>query len=161
MGSNTLWAGTALMSLLLVLAWLPPKEALTPSRGTLLLLGVAGGIVSVLAFTALRWSAPELHVAAYPTAAAFLALFFSPPAALVAALMALAAVVWADPQGAAPATAVLGVAVASAMLWRLLAARTGVPPWAAVVGLTFTLPLAVALGLWAGSGGADTPTALP
>ena len=161
MGSNTLWAGTALMSLLLVLAWLPPKEALTPSRSTLLLLGVAGGIVSVLAFTALRWSAPELHVAAYPTAAAFLALFFSPPAALVAALMALAAVVWADPQGAAPATAVLGVAVASAMLWRLLAARTGVPPWAAVVGLTLTLPLAVALGLWAGSGGADTPTALP
>ena len=65
MGSNTLWAGTALMSLLLVLAWLPPKEALTPSRGTLLLLGVAGGLVSVLSFFSRYGDHRELH--AVPT----------------------------------------------------------------------------------------------
>ena len=161
MGNNALLAGTAVMSLLLVLAWLPPKEALTPSRSTLLLLGVAGGIVSVLAFAALRWNAPELRVAAYPTAASFLALFFGAPAAIVTALMALAAVVWADPQSALPATVVLGMAVTSGMLWRMVVARSGVPPWAAVVGLTLTLPLAVAIGLWASSGGADALLPLP
>ena len=58
MGNNTLLAATALMSLLLVLAWLPPRESLHPSRRTLLLLGLAGGLVSWISFEALRWNAP-------------------------------------------------------------------------------------------------------
>ena len=85
MGNNTLLAGATLMLLLLVPVWLSPQESLHPSRRTLILLGVAGGLVSIAAFEALRWNAPELHIVAYPTATAFMALFFGVPAAAITA----------------------------------------------------------------------------
>ena len=66
MGNNTLLAGAALMLLLLVPIWLSPQESLQPSGRTLILLGVAGGLVSIGAFEALRWNAPKLHIVAYP-----------------------------------------------------------------------------------------------
>ena len=76
MGNNTLLAGTALMLLLLLLVpvWLSPRESLNPSRRTLILLGVAGGLVSIAAFEALRWNAPKLHIVAYPAVNSFLAI---------------------------------------------------------------------------------------
>ena len=161
MGNNTLLAATALMSLLLVLAWLPPRESLHPSRRTLLLLGLAGGLVSWISFEALRWNAPELRVVAYPTVAAFLALFFRFPAAIIAALIALVAAVRTDISDAAPAVAVLGVSVATGLLWRHVGARLQVPKWAALIGLTLTLPLAVSGSLWATDGASDMARSLP
>ena len=74
MGNNTLLAGTALMLLLLVPVWLSPQESLHPSRRTLILLGVAGGLVSIAAFEALRWNAPKLHIVAYPAVNSFFAI---------------------------------------------------------------------------------------
>ena len=161
MGNNTLLAATALMSLLLVLAWLPPRESLHPSRRTLLLLGLAGGLVSWISFEALRWNAPELRVVAYPTVAAFLALFFRFPAAIIAALIALVAAVRTDMSDAVPAVAVLGVSVATGLLWRHVGARLQVPKWAALIGLTLTLPLAVSGSLWATDGASDMARSLP
>ena len=74
MGNNTLLAGAALMLLLLVPIWLSPQESLQPSRRTLILLGVAGGLVSIGAFEALRWNAPKLHIVAYPAVNSFFAI---------------------------------------------------------------------------------------
>ena len=73
MGNNTLLAGAALM-LLLVPIWLSPQESLQPSRRTLSLPGVAGGLVSIGAFEALRWNAPKLHIVAYPAVNSFFAI---------------------------------------------------------------------------------------
>ncbi|KRB28690.1 EAL domain-containing protein [Acidovorax sp. Root70] len=151
MGNNTLLAGTAVMLLLLVLVWLSPQESLRPSRRTLILLGVAGGVASIAAFEALRWNAPELNIVAYPTATAFLALFFGVPAAAITALLTLQATLWADTSAAWPATTVLGSALASGWGWRTLGARWRWPEWAPLVGLTITLPLAVSLAMWATS----------
>ncbi|MBU0746349.1 MAG: EAL domain-containing protein [Gammaproteobacteria bacterium] len=148
MGNNTLLAGTALMSLLLVLSWLPPNELLHPSRRTSLWVGLAGGIVSVVAFEALQWNAPELRVVAYPTATAFIALFFGGPTAIVAALFAFAAVLRTGASAAVPAIAVLGVAIALGCMWRIGGKRKRFPDWARLAGLTLTLPLAVAACLW-------------
>ncbi|MBD9391381.1 EAL domain-containing protein [Acidovorax sp. ACV01] len=161
MGNNTLLAATALMSLLLLLAWLPPHESLHPSRRTLLLLGLAGGLVSWISFEALRWNAPELRVVAYPTAAAFLALFFRVPAAIVTALIALVAALSADVSDVVPASAVLAAAVATGVLWRKVGHRLHVPKWAALIGLTLTLPLAVAGCLWAAGSAPDLTRNLP
>ena len=151
MGNNTLLAATALMALLLVLAGLPPRQALHPSRRTLLLVGLAGGLVSVASFEALHWGAPELQVVAYPTAAAFIALFFGVPAALLTSAIALLAVLRIDNSTAVPAVAVLVSAVATGQLWRLAGeqALLRARPWATTAGLTLTLPLAVAATLWA------------
>ena len=143
MGNNTLLAGTAVMLLLLVPVWLSPQESLHPSRRTLILLGVAGGVVSIAAFEALRWNAPELHIVAYPTATAFVALFFGVPAAAITALLTLQATLWADTSAAWPATTVLGSALVAAWGWRTLGARWRWPEWAPLAGLTITLPLAV------------------
>lgn len=154
MGNNTLLAGTALMLLLLVLAWLPPQESLHPSPRTLLLLGLSGGLVSAASFEALQWNAPELSVVAYPTAAAFIALFFGAAAAMLTALIALLAVLRADFSAALPAVAVLGTAVVSGLLWRQ--AEPHMPwrrrEWASLAGLTLTLPFTVAASLWATAG---------
>ena len=137
------------MLLLLVLSWLPPKELLHPSRRTSLWVGLAGGIVSVAAFEALQWNAPELRVVAYPTAAAFIALFFGGASAILAALFAFAAVLRTGASAAVPAIAVLGVAIALGLMWRLGGERKRIPDWARLAGLTLTLPLAVAACLWA------------
>ena len=151
MGNNSLLAGTALMALLVVLAGLPPRESLHPSRRTQLLLGLAGGLVSVLAFEALQWDAPELRVVAYPTAAAFIALYFGAPAAILTAAIALLSVLRADISALLPAIAVLGSAVGAGLLWRLAGIRTrlGRREWAPLAGLVLTLPLTVAITLWA------------
>lgn len=163
MGNNTLLAGTALMLLLLVLAWLPPQESLHPSPRTSLLLGLAGGVVSVASFEALQWNAPELRVVAYPTAAAFLALYFGAAAATLAALIALLAVLRVDPSAAIAAVAVLGTAVATGLLWRLCEQhlRLRNKEWGVLAGLTLTLPLSVAASLWAASGAAGAASSLP
>lgn len=139
------------MALLLVLAGLPPREALHPSRRTLLLLGLCGGLVSVASFEALQWNAPELQVVAYPTAAAFVALYFGIPAALLTAAIALLAVLRVDTSAAAPAMAVLGSALAVGQLWRLASEQALLRPrpWAAMAGLSLTLPVAIAAALWA------------
>ena len=163
MGNNTLLAGTALMLLLLVLAWLPPQESLHPSPRTALLLGLAGGVVSVASFQALQWNAPELRVVAYPTAAAFLALCFGAVPATLAALIALLAVLRADPSAAIAAVAVLGTAVATGLLWRLCEQhlRLRNKEWVVLAGLTLTLPLSVAASLWAAWGAAGAASGLP
>ncbi|TWG38123.1 diguanylate cyclase/phosphodiesterase with PAS/PAC sensor(s) [Acidovorax delafieldii] len=145
MGNNTLLAGTALMLLLLVPVWLSPQESLHPSRRTLILLGVAGGLVSIAAFEALRWNAPELHIVAYPTATAFVALFFGVPAAAITAVLALQAALWTDTSAVWPATTVLGGALATGWAWRSLSQRWAWPDWAPLAGLTLTLPLVVSL----------------
>ncbi|CAN7297103.1 EAL domain-containing protein [Acidovorax delafieldii] len=145
MGNNTLLAGTALMLLLLVPVWLSPQESLHPSRRTLILLGVAGGLVSIAAFEALRWNAPELHIVAYPTATAFVALFFGVPAAAITAVLALQAALWTDTSAVWPATTVLGGALATGWAWRSLGQRWAWPDWAPLAGLTLTLPLVVSL----------------
>ncbi|KRA14081.1 EAL domain-containing protein [Acidovorax sp. Root568] len=145
MGNNTLLAGTALMLLLLVPVWLSPQESLHPSRRTLILLGVAGGLVSIAAFEALRWNAPELHIVAYPTATAFVALFFGVPAAAITAVLALQAALWTDTSAVWPATTVLGGALATGWAWRRLGQRWAWPDWAPLAGLTLTLPLVVSL----------------
>ena len=147
MGNNTLLAGTALMLLLLVPVWLPPQESLHPSRRTLILLGVAGGLVSIAAFEALRWNAPELRIVAYPTATAFIALFFGVPAAAITALLTLQAALWTDTSTAWPATTVLGSALATGWGWRSLGRRWAWPDWAPLAGLTLTLPLVVSLAM--------------
>ena len=143
------------MLLLLVLSWLPAKDFLLPSRRTLLWVGLAGGVVSVAAFEALQWNAPELGVVAYPTVAAFIALFFGGQAAIVAALFALAAVLRTSAVAAVPAIAVLSVAVGLGLMWRMGAQRQRMPDWAPLAGLTLTLPLAVAVCLWAMDGATD------
>lgn len=162
MGNNTLLAGTALMALLLVLAWLPPREALHPSCKTQVLLGLSGGLVSVASFEALQWSAPELQVVAYPTAAAFVSLFFGLLAGGLTAAIALAAVLRVDSAAALPAMAVLGAALAVAQLWRLADKRVlrHAPPWTATVSLALTLPLAVAAAHWASRSGRGGGAAL-
>ena len=137
------------MLLVLVLFWLPPKDLLQPSRSTSLWVGLAGGFVSVAAFEALQWNAPELRVVAYPTATAFIALFFGGPAAIVAALFAFAAVLRTGASAAVPAIAVLGVAIALGLMWRIGGERKRIPDWVRLAGLTLTLPLAVAGCLWA------------
>ncbi len=147
MGNNTLLAGTALMLLLLVPVWLSPQESLHPSRRTLILLGVAGGLVSIAAFEALRWNAPELRIVAYPTATAFIALFFGVPAAAITALLTLQAALWTDTSTAWPATTVLGSALATGWGWRSLGRRRAWPDWAPLAGLTLTLPLVVSLAM--------------
>lgn len=149
MGNNTLLAGTALMLLLLVPVWLSPQESLHPSRRTLILLGVTGGLVSIAAFEALRWNAPELHIVAYPTATAFMALFYGVPAAAITALLALQASLWTDTSTAWPATTVLGGALATGWGWRILGRRWAWPDWAPLAGLTLTLPLVVSLAMGA------------
>ncbi|MDD2180161.1 EAL domain-containing protein [Acidovorax sp. D2M1] len=160
MGNNTLLAGTAVMLLLLVPVWLSPQESLHPSRRTLILLGVAGGIVSIAAFQALRWNAPELNIVAYPTATAFMALFFGVPAAAITALLTLQAALWTDTSVAWPAIAVLGSALAAGWGWRKLGARWRWAEWAPLAGLTITLPLAVSLAMWAASTGAESASNL-
>ena len=149
MGNNTLLAGATLMLLLLVPVWLSPQESLRPSRRTLILLGVAGGLVSIAAFKALRWNAPELHIVAYPTATAFMALFYGVPAAAITALLALQASLWTDTSTAWPATTVLGGALATGWGWRRLGRRWAWPDWAPLAGLTLTLPLVVSLAMGA------------
>ena len=149
MGNNTLLAGATLMLLLLVPVWLSPQESLHPSRRTLILLGVAGGLVSIAAFEALRWNAPELHIVAYPTATAFMALFYGVPAAAITALLALQASLWTDTSTAWPATTVLGGALATGWGWRRLGRRWAWPDWAPLAGLTLTLPLVVSLAMGA------------
>ncbi|MDP3226767.1 MAG: EAL domain-containing protein [Acidovorax sp.] len=145
MGNNTLFAGTAVMLLLLVVAWLPPKESLYPSRNSQIILGLSGGVVSVAAFMALQWNAPELHVVAYPTATAFMALFFGIPAALLTGSIALAAVLLQDFTAVVPALSVLGAALIAGVGWGVAGERLPMPGWARVVGLSITLPLVVAL----------------
>jgi hypothetical protein len=160
MGNNTLLAGTAVMLLLLVLVWLSPRESLHPSRRTLILLGVAGGFVSIAAFEALRWNAPELNIVAYPTATAFLALFFGVPAAAVTALLTLQAALWTDTSAAWPATTVLGSALALGWGWRKLGARRHWPEWGPLAGLTITLPLVVSLAMAATGAAGGGPSNL-
>jgi diguanylate cyclase (GGDEF)-like protein/PAS domain S-box-containing protein len=154
MGNATLLAGTAVMLLLLVLVWLSPQESLHPSRRTLILLGVAGGVVSIAAFETLRWNAPELNIVAYPTATAFMALFFGVPAAAITALLTLQAALWADTSAALSAATVLGSALTSGWAWRKLGARWHWPEWAPLAGLTITLPLVVSLAI-AATGAAE------
>ncbi|CAN7332183.1 sensor domain-containing protein [Acidovorax sp. LjRoot117] len=167
MGNNTLMAGTVLMLLLLVLEWLPPHEALRPSRRTRWLLGAAGGLVSATAFTALHWNAPELGIVAYPTVVAFIGLYFGGLPAAVTALAALLAVVFMAPSATPPAVMVLGATWLLAWLWRRASRRLPLrsAAWIALAGLTVTLPLTVSACLWLANQVPGTlgpwPTTLP
>ncbi|CAN7390606.1 EAL domain-containing protein [Acidovorax sp. LjRoot129] len=167
MGNNTLMAGTVLMVLLLVLDWLPPQEALRPSRRTQWLLGATGGAVSIASFAALHWNAPELRLVAYPTVVAFMGLYFGALPAAITAVMALLAVVLMAPEATPPAVLVLGATCLVAWLWRRVARRLPLrsAAWMALAGLTVTLPLTVSACLWLanqvpGAGG-PWPTTLP
>ncbi|RQO83614.1 EAL domain-containing protein [Acidovorax sp. FJL06] len=150
MAHNALLAGGLLLLLVLVLAHLQPTEILHPSRRTQVLTGVTGGVVSALVLVVLRWNAPELGVVAYPTATAFMAMYFGPLAALITAAMAFLALVVCDDGAWLAALAVLLGAGALGALWRKADARQGRSPWLAMAGLALTLPPAVTLCLMAG-----------
>ena len=87
MAHNALLAGGLLLLMVLVLAHLQPTEILTPSRRTQVLVGVTGGVVSALVLVVLNLNAPELGVVAYPTATAFMTLYFGPIAAVITAAL--------------------------------------------------------------------------
>ena len=167
MGNNTLMAGAVLMVLLVLLDWLPPQEALRPSRRTQWLLGAAGGAVSVASFAALHWNAPELRLVAYPTVVAFMGLYFGALPAAITALMALAAVALMAPDATPPAVLVLGATWALALLWRRGSRRLPLrsAAWITLAGVTLTLPLTVSACLWlanaVGNGSHPWPTTLP
>ncbi len=161
MGNNTLLAGAALMLLLLALAGLPPQRLLKPDRWTLLFAGSVGGLVSAAAFEALQWNAPELHVVAYPTATAFMALVFGSSAAALTALVALCAALWRDGGHAALAVAVMATALGTGWLWRVAGERLSLPLWGRVAGLTLSLPLTVESCLQAAGGTFDLTPGLP
>ena len=158
MAHNALLAGGLLMLIVLVLAHLQPAELLHPSRRTQLAAGLAGGVVSALVLAVLRLNAPELGVAAYPTATAFMGLYFGGLASVVTAAVAMAAVLWLDDSAGWAAHLVLAGAGALGALWRRMDQRPGVNPWAVMTGMALTLPPVVALCLVA-SGEAPLPQA--
>ncbi|PJI97619.1 diguanylate cyclase/phosphodiesterase with PAS/PAC sensor(s) [Acidovorax sp. 69] len=150
MAHNALLAGGLLILLVLVLAHLKPAEILRPSRHTQVLTGVMGGVVSALILVVLRMNAPELGVVAYPTATAFMGLYFGPLSAGITAAMALLALAWSEDAAWLAALAVLTGAGALAGLWRLADSRPGANPWLGMTGMAVTLPPVVALCLVAG-----------
>jgi diguanylate cyclase (GGDEF)-like protein/PAS domain S-box-containing protein len=158
MALNALLVGGLLILMVLVLAHLQPAEILRPSRTSQILVGLVGGVVTVLALMAMRYNAPGLSVAAYPTVTAFVGLYFGPLSALLTAAIALLALA----NGPAPdwqgAVAVLTAAFVLAAVWRQVDARHPQQPWLSIAGLAATLPPAVALGQML-AGGDSVPTA--
>ena len=156
MAHNALLAGGLLILIVLVLAHLQPGEILHPSRRTQLAAGLAGGVVSALVLVVLRLNAPELGVAAYPTATAFMGLYFGVLASVVTAAVAMVAVLWLDSSAGWAAVLVLAGAGALGALWRRVDLRPGANPWVGMTGMALTLPPVVALCLVA-SGAAPVP----
>ena len=156
MAHNALLAGGLLLLMVLVLAHLQPTEILTPSRRTQVLVGVTGGVVSALVLVVLNLNAPELGVVAYPTATAFMTLYFGPIAAVITAALALLAMVWSEGAVWLAGLATLVGAAALGALWRTVDTRPGANPWLAIAGMAVTLPPVVSLCLVA-TGGAPLP----
>ncbi|MFT4241134.1 MAG: EAL domain-containing protein [Acidovorax sp.] len=133
-----------------VLAMLRPAQMLHPSRSTQLLVGLTGGLVSVLVLAVMQFGEARYGVFAYPTATAFVGLYFGPLAAATTAALALAAMVLSEPQSWLVTAAVLATAASVAAPWRRVDALPRPwAPWLAMAGATVTLPLAVALCLLA------------
>ncbi len=158
MAHNALLAGGLLLLLVLVLAHLRPTEILHPSRRTQVLTGLTGGVVSALVLVVLNLNAPELRVVAYPTATAFMALYFGPVAAAITAALALLAMVLSEDAAWLAGLATLVAAAALGALWRGLDRRPGTNPWLAITGMAVTLPPVVTLCLVA-TGAAPVPGA--
>ncbi|MFY3384608.1 EAL domain-containing protein [Paracidovorax sp. MALMAid1276] len=160
MAHNALLAGGLLILMVLALAHLPPRELLRPSLPTQLLVGLLGGAVSALILLVLTLNAPQLGVVAYPTATAFVGLYFGPLSALVTAGIALLALGWT---GAAPdwtaALCVLAGAFALAVLWRLVDAKRPDQPWLTMAGMAISLPAVISLCHML-SGGAAQPASV-
>ena len=148
MAHNALLAGGLLLLLIiLLLARLRPTELLHPSRRTQILTGLAVGAVAALVLVVLRLNAPELGVMAYPTATAFMALYFGALSMLVTGAMALLAALWGDSAAWWPACLVLAGAGALGLVWRRVDQRLGANPWVSIVGMALVLPPVVALCL--------------
>ena len=147
MAHNALLAGGLLFLIILLLARLRPTELLHPSRRTQILTGLAVGAVAALVLVVLRLNAPELGVTAYPTATAFMALYFGALSMLVTGAMALLAALWGDSAAWWPACLVLAGAGALGLVWRRVDQRLGANPWVSIVGMALVLPPVVALCL--------------
>ncbi|GAA4421190.1 sensor domain-containing protein [Acidovorax lacteus] len=147
MAHNALLAGGLLLLIVLGMTQMAPQELLKPGRRTQWTAGWLGGIVSVLVLVVLRINAPELDVVAYPTATAFMALYFGPLAAGVTALVALAGIAWSGAAEIGAAVFVLSAAWASGEAWRRVRRYAPLNTWRPMVGLAVLLPLATALAL--------------
>ncbi len=157
MAHNALLAGGLLILVVLVLAHLQPAEILRPSRRTQVLVGAVGGVVSALVLMVLKLNAPELGVVAYPTATAFVGLYFGPLSAAITAAISLLALAFDANTDWNAAIAVLAGAIVLALAWRQVDARQPQRPWLSVTGMAVTLPPAVMLCLVA-TGGAQAPS---
>ncbi|WP_298208862.1 EAL domain-containing protein [Acidovorax sp.] len=155
---NALLAGGLLILLVLVLAHLQPAEILQPSRRTQALVGVVGGVVSILVLGVMRANAPDAHLVTYPTTTAFVSLYFGLFSALITTALALLALTGSH-EPVWPALAVQMGACALGLLWRKFDTRRGVRPWMGMAGLAVTLPPVAALCLMA-SGAMPVPTSL-
>ncbi len=147
MAYNALLVGGLLIAVVLVLARLQPAEILHPSRRTQLFTGVVGAVVSVLVLLVLRINAPALGVLTYPTATAFMALFFGPLSALITAAVTLLATPLTDQGSWLAAVTVLAGAAALGAVWRWIHAHQTFSAWLGMTGLALTLPPLVTLCL--------------
>lgn len=145
MAISALLAGGLLVIIVLALAHLEPAELLEPTLRTRVVTGLLGGVVSVLVLAALQLGEPAAHRSVtYPTATAFMGLYFGPLSALICATFTLLPLLWADDPAPLPAVVVLAGAVLLAQLWRRADMRFAQWPLLGMVGLGFTLPGAVA-----------------
>jgi len=157
MAHNALLAGGLLILMVLVLAHLQPIEILRPSRRTQVLIGLVGGVVSALVLVVLRLNAPELGVVAYPTATAFVGLYFGPLSATITAAIALLAVAFDGPSTDwQAAITVLAGALLLALAWRKVDTSQPEHPWLSIAGMAVTLPAAITLCLVA-TGNVEAP----
>ncbi|MFN3375061.1 MAG: EAL domain-containing protein [Burkholderiaceae bacterium] len=147
MGHNALLAGSLLMLIVLVMTQLSPADLLAPGRRVRYQLGLVGGLVSVLVLAVLQRSAPDLGVVVYPTATAFMALYFGAGATAITAALALAGVAWLDVQRFWPALCVLLVAWGAGAGFRAARPIAPIDSWRPLVGLALVLPLATLAAL--------------
>lgn len=143
MPNEVLISGIVHLLLIAGVAALPQQDLLHPARHVRLVMGLAGGIASVLvALQGLPLNAPGvLHV--HPPVLAAAAFLFGPLAGGVAAAVALAGhgLAGAPDWGAALGLAACSFALGS--LVRVARQRWQVPAWAAVAGLALALPPAL------------------
>ena len=149
MADNLLLNAGLLLFMVLCMARLAPAAMLQPPRRTQILMGMTGGAVSAIVLVALYFSAPQLAVVPYPTATAFMALYFGPLSALACGALALLPLVWVDGADWRAAAVLMGAAMALGALWRQLHLRRIFSPWVHMLGLALTLPAVTSLCLLA------------
>ena len=150
MAHNALLAGGLLILIILALAQLPAPLLLRPDQRTRVATGVLGGLVSVGVLYILRLNAPELEVVAYPTATAFMGLYFGPLSAGITLVLALVGVLLMDPASGVEASTVLASAFVLGLGWRQVLRRWPDRAWATLLGMALTLPPVTLLSALAG-----------